>query len=150
MFQAENDSELISTFYAQGLLCGVNTNVVQEVVAVSNITPVHHASDYISGIINLRGQIVTVIDLARRLKMQAENAPPGEYILIIASQGEHIGLLVDSVSDVIPIDLSDLIPPPANISAYQKQFIKGFSQVDNRPMAILNTAAILDDERDEN
>lgn len=128
---------------------GVNAMSVQEVVQLNNLTPVHHASPYIAGIINLRGQIVTVVNLKERLEIDAFEDRPAREIFIVSAQGENIGLLVDEAADVIPADLENLAPLPANMSAKQQRFLKGIFQDETRPIVILDINPVLDVEEDE-
>jgi purine-binding chemotaxis protein CheW len=148
MPQAEEPT-LISTFYVGGTLMGVNAMDVQEVVQFSSLTPVHHASDYISGIINLRGQIVTVVDLKRRLEIDDQDDQSARDIFIVSSQGENIGLMVDEAADVIPADMDNLAPLPANMSLVQQKFLKGICQSEIPPIAILDINSVLNMEEDE-
>jgi purine-binding chemotaxis protein CheW len=140
---------LISTFFIGATLMGVNAMDVQEVVQLSTLTPVYGAEDYIAGIINLRGQIVTVVDLRRRLEIEIQEDRIAHDIFIVASMGENIGLLVDAAADVIPADLDNLDPLPANMSMIQQKFLQGICQNEARPIAILNVNAILATEQDE-
>jgi purine-binding chemotaxis protein CheW len=140
---------LVSTFYVGGTLMGVNAMSVQEVVQLNSLTPVHHASLYIAGIINLRGQIVTVVDLKSRLAIEAPQDHPASDIFIVSSRGENIGLLVDEAADVIPADLDDLAPLPANMSADQQKFLIGICRGESRPIAILDVNSVLSVEEDE-
>lgn len=139
----QEEPTLVSTFYVGGTLMGVDAMKVQEVVQLSSLTPVHHASDYIAGIINLRGQIVTVVDLKCRLEIDQLDAQPARDIFIVSSHGENIGLLVDEAADVIPADMDNLAPLPANMSAVQQKFLKGICQSEIRPIAILDINSVL-------
>jgi len=145
----QEELTLVSTFYVGGTLMGVNAMNVQEVVQLNNLTPVHHASPYIAGIINLRGQIVTVVNLKERLEITPLEDQAAREIFIVSVQGENIGLLVDEAADVIPADLESLAPLPANMSAKQQRFLKGVFQNETRPIAILDINPILDVEEDE-
>jgi len=145
----QEELTLVSTFYVGGTLMGVNAMNVQEVVQLNNLTPVHHASPYIAGIINLRGQIVTVVNLKERLEITPLEDQVAREIFIVSVQGENIGLLVDEAADVIPADLESLAPLPANMSAKQQRFLKGVFQNETRPIAILDINPILDVEEDE-
>ena len=140
---------LVSTFCIGSTLLGVNAMDVQEVVQLNILTPVHRADEYIAGIINLRGQIVTVVDLKRRLEIETREDHPAHDIFIVSSQGENIGLLVDQAGDVIPADLDKLDPLPANMSATQQRFLQGICQSEARPIAILNIDAVLTTEQHE-
>ncbi len=139
----QEESTLVSTFYIGGTLMGVNAMNVQEVVQLSSLTPVHHASDYIAGIINLRGQIVTVVNLNRRLEIDFLGDQSARDIFIVSSNGENIGLLVDEAADVIPADMDNLAPLPANMSITQQKFLKGICQGESRPIAILDINSVL-------
>ena len=139
----QEETTLVSTFYIGGTLMGVNAMNVQEVVQLSSLTPVHHASDYIAGIINLRGQIVTVVNLNRRLEIDLLDDQSARDIFIVSSSGENIGLLVDEAADVIPADMDNLAPLPANMSAAQQKFLKGICQSEVRPIAILDINSVL-------
>ena len=139
----QEEPTLVSTFYIGGTLMGVNAMNVQEVVQLSSLTPVHHASDYIAGIINLRGQIVTVVNLNRRLEIDLLDDQSARDIFIVSSHGENIGLLVDEAADVIPADMDNLAPLPANMSITQQKFLKGICKSEARPIAILDINSVL-------
>lgn len=141
---------LVSTFLIGSTLLGVNAMDVQEVVQLNVLTPVHRADDYIAGIINLRGQIVTVVNLQRRLEIETvETYNKAQDIFIVSSHGENIGLLVDKAADVIPADLDDLDPLPANMSMTQQKYLQGICQNEARPIAILNIDALLATEQND-
>ena len=143
------DPTLISTFYIGSTLMGVNAMKVQEVIPLNSLTPVHHADTYIAGIINLRGQIVTVVDLARRLEIELQEHRSSRDIFIVSSQGENIGLLVDQAADVLPADLDDLEQLPANMNSVQQKYLQGICQHETRPIAIVDVDAVLRLEQNE-
>jgi purine-binding chemotaxis protein CheW len=149
MFQQEEEQALVSTFYLGDALFGISTNEVQEVVTLGNITPVHHARDYISGVINLRGQIVTVIDLSRRLEMEQDSEQGAGYICIVAWRGENVGLLVERMADVVAVDPDNLAPLPENIIPSRQKYFKGICQSEARPIAILNIDTVLGEDDHE-
>ena len=149
MMQTEDELALVSTFNLGEALFGIDTLQVQEVIPFSVLTPVYHAPDSILGILNLRGQIVTVLDLARRLEIDLDENRPANHILIVTWRGEHVGLLVDQAADVIPVDLDGLVDAPLNVSAAQRKCIQGISQAGARPVAILDVNSVLDEEENE-
>jgi purine-binding chemotaxis protein CheW len=149
MGQQNEEPALISTFYIGDALFGIDALEVQEVIPLGNLTPVHHAPETISGIINLRGQIVTIMNLAARLGMETNADESMGHILIAAWQGENVGLLVDRVADVVPAEMDDLAPIPANISAAQQRFLKGVCVADQRLVAVLDIDVVLGEEIDE-
>lgn len=145
----EETRALVSTFYLGEALFGIDALTVQEIIPLSRLTAVHHAPAWISGILNLRGQIVTVVDLAAKLQLESAAADAAQHILITAWQGEPVGLLVDRVADVEEADLKNLAPPPANIHATLQPFIRGVCQAGARQVSILNVNVVLAEVQDE-
>lgn len=147
MASSEEITALISTFTLNEALFGIDTANVQEIVPCGQVTPVHRAPAYIRGVINLRGQIFTVVDLARRLGFTRASGEPVDgpegYIIIVSWQHEHIGLLVEQVSDVIPFEREALQPLPANLSSLQREYIRGIYQTAYRPAAVLDVDSVL-------
>jgi purine-binding chemotaxis protein CheW len=141
-FGQENQRRAVSCF-VRNALCGVDTEPVQEIVKVGHITPVHHAPDYVVGIMNLRGRVVTVIDLGLKLDLGAAPVTPDSRILIIAWQGEALGLLIDNVLGVTPVDRAEMKPPPENVRGVQSVMVEGVCQVDERLMALLDLRSVL-------
>lgn len=139
----EDTQRLAVSCFVRNALCGVDTEPVQEIVKVGHITPVHHAPDYVVGIMNLRGRVVTVIDLGMKLDLGATPVTPDSRILIIAWQGEALGLLIDNVQGVVPVDRAQMKPPPENVRGVQSDMVAGVCQVDNRLMAMLDLPTVL-------
>ncbi len=150
-FGQENQRLAVSCFVGSAL-CGVDTEPVQEIVKVGQITPVYHAPDYVVGIMNLRGRVVTVIDLGMKLDLGATPVSQDSRILIITWQGEALGLLIDNVLGVVPVDRAEMKPAPENVRGVQSDMVEGVCQVDGRLMALLNLRSVLalDDEHARN
>jgi purine-binding chemotaxis protein CheW len=143
-----NDEEtsgtpLVVTFLLGHGLFGVGAGQVQEVVRMGELTPVHHAPPHVAGIRNLRGRIVTVVDLAVRLGLGLANGSADNRILIVESQGEPVGLLVDAVADTIAVDDADVVPPPPNINGVQSQNLTGVIRKGDRLVALLALGTVL-------
>ena len=143
------EEQLIATFElgSDGVF-GIDATLIQEVVMVGEITPVRHASDYVAGIRNLRGRIITVIDSGVRLGLGPVEIGPESRILIADWKGEPVGLLVDRVTDAIALETDDLKPAPPNLHGVQMQQLRGVFQAGDRLAALLDLAAVLGgDER---
>ena len=138
-----DESLLVATFELGEAAFGINTAQVQEVVRIGEITPVHHAPPYIVGIRNLRGHIVTVLDLRVRLELGAIEIGPETRILIVEWQGEPIGLLVDSVADTIGVSARDVTASPSNVHGAQGRNFSGVFRTGERLIALLDLAAVL-------
>jgi purine-binding chemotaxis protein CheW len=150
-FGQESQRLAVSCFVGNAL-CGVDTEPVQEIVKVGQITPVYHAPDYVVGIMNLRGRVVTVIDLGMKLDLGATPVSQDSRILIITWQGEALGLLIDNVLGVVPVDRAEMKPAPENVRGVQSNMVEGVCQVDGRLMALLDLRSVLavDDEHARN
>jgi purine-binding chemotaxis protein CheW len=139
---------LISTFFVGDAAFGLDTAQVQEVVRVGNITPVHHAPEFVLGVMNLRGRISTVIDLGVKLELDRTETGADGRIFIVDWQGEQIGLLVDRVADAIAVNRADLKPAPENVRGIKGRQFKGIFQIEERLFALLDMAEVLNTEGD--
>lgn len=137
------DHSLLIVFALGNGLFGIKADLIQEVVKVSAMTPVHHAPDYIIGIRNLRGRVVTLLDLQLRLGLGASMTHVENRILIIEWQGEPVGLLVDRIVDTIPLDSARVEQTPANLPISQEQSLQGVVRHDDRLIALLNMDTLL-------
>ncbi|MCD6429692.1 MAG: chemotaxis protein CheW [Deltaproteobacteria bacterium] len=133
----------LCSFQLADALFGLDTMLVQEIIKVPEITKVYQAPEEIIGIINLRGRIVTIIDLAIKLDLPTEVEIKNRRIIIVESDNEPFGLMVDYINDVIHIDGDDLDPAPANVRATQGRFITGVFRNEEQLIAILNLDEIV-------
>jgi purine-binding chemotaxis protein CheW len=141
-----NDSLLVTTFLLGEAAFGIDAQQVQEVARLGDLTAVHHAPPYVVGIRNLRGRIVTVIDLRTRLGLGHVTGAHDNRILIVDYQGEPIGLLVDSVADAVSVNASALTPPPPNLHGVQSKNLRGICQGGERLVALLNLDALFESD----
>lgn len=130
-------------FSVADTFCALNINDVQEIKRFTDITTVHHAPNYVRGVINLRGQIVTVIDLCKKLNYDNDKPDIEKRIVIIKQGEEYIGLLVDSIEDAITADPDEILPPPSNVNYPENRFFIGVYKLENALVAILDKNSIL-------
>ncbi|MCD6535146.1 MAG: purine-binding chemotaxis protein CheW [Deltaproteobacteria bacterium] len=133
----------LCSFQLADALFGLDTMLVQEIIKVPEITKVYQAPEEIIGIINLRGKIVTIIDLAIKLDLPTEIETNNRRIIIVESHNEPFGLMVDTIHDVIHIDGDELGPAPANVRISQGRFISGVFRDEEQLIAILNIEEIV-------
>ena len=113
------------TFKLDNEVYGINVMQVQEVLRHSEIAPVPGAPDYVMGIINLRGNVVTVIDTRQRFGLPPEEISDQTRIVIIEAEGQVIGILVDSVSEVVYLRQSEIETTPNIGNEDSGRFIQG-------------------------
>ena len=141
--KAEEDL-LVATFRLGEGTFGIDTALIQEVVMPGDLTPVRHAPSYVAGVRNLRGRIITVIDLRVRLELGCAACDPENRILIVDWKGEPVGVLVDQVADTIPVDTDALQPAPPNLHGVQMQNLLGVFRSGERLVALLDPVPVLD------
>ena len=149
-----------STFYLDENLFGINILMVSEINRNTDITPVEHAPDFVRGLINLRGQIITVLDLGVKLGLAAREITSKSRIIVLKTSTElslkHVesslvqeasidlvGLLVDNIGDMVGADEKAITKPPANMSSFNEKFITGVISLENRLVALLNVGRLL-------
>jgi purine-binding chemotaxis protein CheW len=126
-------------------LFGVDILMVQEIIRETPITPIPNSPDFIEGVINLRGNIIPVIDLRKRLNLQDLIAPAGQlWIMILNVNGRITGFIVDSVTQVLKVPSNSIKPPPdIVVSGLQSQYITGVCRIDKRLLILLDFNRIL-------
>ena len=137
----------LATFYVGEALCGMDILKVQEINKLMEMTKIPQAPHYVMGILNLRGQIVTIIDLCKKLGLPSTDVNDESRNIIVSSKGEYIGLLTERISDVVGIDWEKVEPPPANIGGVQERFFKGVLKTEDRLIGILDVEEVLKDEQ---
>lgn len=134
-----SDNNQFATFFVNGLFFGVEVLKVQEVIRYQEMTRVPLAPSMVQGLINLRGQIVTAIDLRRRLEMPplAEGQLPMN--VVVRSEDGAVSLLVDAIGDVVETPEESYERPPETLSGVARDLIKGVYKLKERLLLILDT-----------
>ena len=122
---------------------GVPIDAVQEIVRVPEVTGVPDAPDFFEGVINLRGKIVPVVDLRKRLRLSSADRTKSSRVLVAENGGRVIGLLVDAVSEVRKLPAEAVEPPPEMIAAVGIEYITGVAKAGERLIAFLDMKRIL-------
>jgi len=145
LFEDSQLTQLVGFVIGEELF-GVSILMVQEIIRSTPITTVPDSPDFIEGIINLRGNIVPVIDLRKRLGLYNGNTIIEEdiWILILNIEGRTTGFIVDSVTQVLKIDEDALeTPPDIVVARLEGQYIRGVCQLDEELLILLNFNSIL-------
>ena len=136
-------ADLLATFFVRDALCALDAASVQEVIRVGPVTPVHYAPGEVVGIFNLRGRIVTIVDIGQLLGFAAAIPGPDSRIFIIEDRNEFVGLLVDRVDEVVEVERQHWQAPPANVPWGQARFFQGVRRARGRVVTILDPGPIL-------
>ena len=124
----------------------INVMQVQEVLRYTEIAPVPGAPDYVLGIINLRGNVVTVIDTRSRFGLQPAEVSDNSRIVIIEAEKQVIGILVDSVAEVVYLRSSEIDVAPSVGTEESAKFIQGVSNRDGELLILVDLNKLLSDE----
>jgi purine-binding chemotaxis protein CheW len=127
------------TFYLDGLMFGVDLEKVQEVIRYLELTEIPLAPDVVSGLMNLRGQIVTAIDLRRRLNLAARAEGSQPMNVVIRSADGAVSLLVDDIGDVVEVTEDSFERPPETLQGKVREVIVGVHKLEKNLMHVLST-----------
>lgn len=141
--RTELDVQKIVLFMAGDLVCGLEILQVQETIKHFDITAVEHAPPYVRGVINLRGQLLTVIDLRSKLGLPVAEIDAQMRIVVVRGTDGIAGLLVDSVDDVVEVDGNNLKPPPGHIKEIPGVFFSAIHQMETGLAAVLDLNEVL-------
>jgi purine-binding chemotaxis protein CheW len=122
---------------------GVEIGRVQEIVTVPEITRVPDTPDFLEGIINLRGKIVSVIDLRKRLRINGAEKNKKNRILVTEIEGRVVGLVVDEVSEVLRLNPDNIEPPPEMVNSVGADYITGVGKLEDKIILLLDLAKVL-------
>ena len=133
------DNKQFATFFLNGLFFGVEVLKVQEVIRYQEMTRVPIAPTMIQGLINLRGQIITAIDLRRRFEMppRAQNQLPRN--VVVRTDDGAVSLLVDEIGDVVEIHDDIYESPPETLKGVARDLVQGVYKLKERLLLILDT-----------
>lgn len=116
---------------------------VREIRGGAKATTLPHSPSYMIGVINLRGTVLPIMDLAGRLELGAETDSERNVIIVVATGDRVVGLMVDAVSDILAISESDLQPPPDLPADQQRSFVSALTIMENRMIRVLDLGAVV-------
>ena len=134
----------LCTFYADGLYFGIDVREVQEVLQYQEMVRVPLAADVVQGLINLRGQIVTAIDLRRRLDLPEREDAVDPMNVVVRSDDGAVSLLVDEIGDVVEVEEAAFEPAPENLSGRARELIDGVFKLDGQLLLVLDAQKAID------
>lgn len=133
-----------ATFRLNGELCAVDVLRVQEILWMHEMTPVPLAPGYVRGLINLRGQIVTVIDLGKRLMDRTIEISAESMNLVVKADDNIACLLVDEIGDVLDVDDTAMEPVLPTLKTINREYVRGIHKLENEILIVLEADRLID------
>jgi purine-binding chemotaxis protein CheW len=141
--KAAEAQEHLVTFFLAREEYGIDVRLVQEIIRVAEITPVPRAPAAIKGVINLRGRIIPVIDLKRRLGLGEVETSRVARVVVVRLKDRLVGLLVDGASQVLKVPLSIIEPAPEEVVEIDANYIRGVAKLEKRLIILVDLVKIL-------
>ena len=144
----ENDETLKGKYliFAMGTeLYGIEIRYITEIIGIQPITEIPEMPEYVKGVTNLRGKIIPVMDARLRFKKEERDYDGRTCIIVLDTGGASVGLIVDSVSEVLSIEEADIAEPP-EMSQGGRKFVKGIGKVGGGVRLLLDSQRLLTDD----
>jgi purine-binding chemotaxis protein CheW len=141
----QNEEQLVVFTLGQEAY-GLRIDVVREIITLQQVTQVPHAPAFVEGVINLRGRVIPVIDLRRRLGLAEAERGRMTRIVVVEGEGGTVGMVVDAVSEVLTVS-GEQVEPPSPYVGVDVDCVRGIAKVDERLIILLDLAQLLTDER---
>lgn len=138
------------TFIIGKEVYGIEIKYVMEIIGMQQITEVPELPEYIKGIKNLRGKIIPVLDVRLRFKKEPMEYNDRTCIIVVDIKDVSVGLIVDSVAEVVSIPEENIVPPPEANTGFNNRYIKQIGKVGDEVKLLLDCNKLLNDEDCEN
>ncbi len=126
---------------------GVDILKVQEINRTVEITRVPQAPHYVEGVINLRGKVIPIIDLRKRFGLELKEYDKNTRIVVVDIEGNVMGMIVDSVSEVLRLPANTIEPPPELVTGINAEYIKGVAKLEDRLLIFLDLSKVVESVR---
>ncbi len=123
---------------------GVDILKVQEINRMVEITRVPQAPHYVEGVINLRGKVIPIVDLRKRFNLDVKEYDKNTRIVVVDISGNIMGMVVDSVSEVLRLPSNTIEPPPEIVASINSEYIKGVAKLEDRLLIFLDLSKVID------
>ncbi len=129
--------DLASEYY------GVDIGDVREIIRMQTVTRVPGAPPFVEGIINLRGQVIPVVDLRKRLELEVSEQTADSRIVWVTINDQDVGVIVDAVTEVLRIPLASIEPPSSMVSSVDSDYLRGIAKLEDRLIILLDMSKVL-------
>jgi purine-binding chemotaxis protein CheW len=134
------------TFRVGGEEFGLDVFTVHEILRHTGVTPVPKAPRFVEGVLDVRGALVPVVDLRKRFEVPEVAIGDETRIVLVEFEGERLGLVVDSVTEVLRVPETSILPPPRYVKGLAAEFIRGIVRLENRLIVLVDMDRILSSE----
>ena len=138
----ENSMQLVS-FRLGGEEYGIEITRIQEIILMGEITRIPQTAMYVKGLINLRSNVIPVIDLPLRFGLEESPVTDDTRIMVVNVENKTVGLIVDAVSQVLRVSHGQIAPPPPTVAGLGRQYLTGLVRIENRLLILLEIEKIL-------
>lgn len=134
----KGEKQVFLTFLLGNEYYGIEINFVREIILRRYITRVPHAKNFVTGIMNLRGMVVPVIDAKKKLEFAGKSEDKAENIIIVEKDGFNTGILVDMVKDIAKLDKNSIAPAKVSLGGMKSEYIMGIGKTEKTIVMLLN------------
>ena len=146
---ASGDVLQLVSFKLGSEVFGVNILQVREINRMLEITKMPGSPDFVEGVINLRGRVIPVISLRKRLNLEDKVHDEDSRIIVVETDNKILGFIVDSVSEVFRVPVSNIEPPPSLTSGVDIHYIQGVCKMENHLIVLLSLSKVLSEKEIE-
>lgn len=147
--QQAGESRQLVVFSIADEIYGVDIHQVKEIIRVPEITRVPRTPDFVEGVVNLRGSVIPVLDLRKRFGFASGEASSDQRIVVMEVANQTVGMIVDSVSEVLQVDVEEVEAPSPYVVSVDSQYIAGIVKLDERLIILLDADRVLSNEERE-
>jgi purine-binding chemotaxis protein CheW len=140
---AGNDEQQLVVFQLGGELYGVDIARVHEIIRMQTVTRVPRAPSFVDGVINLRGKVIPVVDLRRRLGLPSAEHTRASRIVVVEIGDQVVGIVVDGVSEVLRVSSSVIEPPGPVVAGVDSEYVQGIAKLPERLVIMLDLDCVL-------
>jgi len=136
--QTASKERQVVVFHIGEIMAGIDIDCIQEINGNLAITPTPIAPSHVRGVANLRGEVMTVLDLRQILEMESAEITPESANIVVQTGGEQVGFLVDRVEDVLTLRDADAQPPTSNVDSLSAELFESVYQLEEELLVVLN------------